>query len=96
MRWKIGLELEHTEAIKRAVETGRAIGCVSRLALKEAFARGCLVEVKVSGLVLQRRFYFVLNRQKYRTPGIDAMLAICRELSAGASRSDEIELMPTS
>jgi DNA-binding transcriptional LysR family regulator len=95
MRWKIGLELEHTEAIKRAVETGRAIGCVSRLALKEAFGRGRLVEIKVTGLVLQRRFYFVLNRRKYRTPGIDAMLAICRELSAGARRADEIEAGPS-
>ena len=30
----IRLELEHTEAIKRAVESGIGIGCISRLALK--------------------------------------------------------------
>ncbi len=34
----IRLELEHTEAIKRAVESGLGIGCISRLALKERSA----------------------------------------------------------
>ncbi|MEK1904410.1 MAG: LysR family transcriptional regulator, partial [Pseudomonas sp.] len=36
----IRLELEHTEAIKRAVESGLGIGCISRLALRDAFRRG--------------------------------------------------------
>ena len=85
-RWRIGLELEHTEAIKRTIETGRGIGCISRLALKEAFRRGSLVEINVPELALDRRFYFLLNRQKYRTPAIDAFLGICREYAAGASR----------
>ena len=35
----IKLELEHTEAIKRSVEVGLGIGCISRLALREAFRR---------------------------------------------------------
>ena len=38
-RLNIRLELEHTEAIKRAVESGLGIGCISRLALKDAFRR---------------------------------------------------------
>ncbi len=42
-RLHIRLELEHTEAIKRAVESGLGIGCISRLALKDAFRRGSLV-----------------------------------------------------
>lgn len=37
------LELEHTEAIKRAVETGLGISCLSRVSLREAFRRGSLV-----------------------------------------------------
>src|SRR5574343_1646717 len=36
----VRLELEHTEAIKRAVEAGVGVGCLSRLALAEAFRRG--------------------------------------------------------
>ena len=89
-RLKIRLELEHTEGIKRAVEAGLGIGCVSRLALKDAFRRGSLVEVKLRGIDLRRRFYFLLHRQKYQTPGIGAFLALCREASAKARRSDDM------
>lgn len=89
-RVKIRLELEHTEGIKRAVEAGLGIGCVSRLALKDAFRRGSLAEVRLQGLDLGRNFYFLLHRQKYRTPAMDAFLALCRESSARARRSDEI------
>jgi DNA-binding transcriptional LysR family regulator len=45
----VRLELEHTEAIKRAVESGLGIGCISRLALREAFRRGSLVPVETPG-----------------------------------------------
>jgi DNA-binding transcriptional LysR family regulator len=80
-RWKIGLELEHTEAIKGMVEAGQFVGCVSRMALRESFALGSLVEIAVPELDLHRRFYLVSNRQKYRTPGIDAFLGICRKIA---------------
>jgi DNA-binding transcriptional LysR family regulator len=46
----IRLELEHTEAIKRAVESGLGIGCISRLALKDAFRRGSLVALATPNL----------------------------------------------
>jgi DNA-binding transcriptional LysR family regulator len=36
------LELPHTEVIKRAVEAGLGLGCVSRLALVDAFRAGTL------------------------------------------------------
>jgi DNA-binding transcriptional LysR family regulator len=91
-RWQIRLELGHTEGIKRAVEAGLGIGCVSRLALVEAFRRGSLVELKAPELDLRRRFYFLLHRQKYLTPGIRAFLELCREASVGAKRSDQIGL----
>lgn len=86
----IRLELEHTEAIMHSVQAGLGIGCVSRLALKESFRRGSLVELKLKEINLERKFYFLLHKQKYRTPGIDAFLNLCREVSANAKRSDDI------
>ncbi len=76
-RWKIGLELEHTEAIKGMVAAGRFIGCVSRRALTESFAGGRLVEIATPELDLRRRFYIVTNRRKHRTAAIGAFLEIC-------------------
>ena len=63
---KVRLELEHTEAIKRAVESGVGIGCISRLALREAFRRGSLVPVETPELDLRRQFQFVTHKRKLR------------------------------
>ncbi|HET7776113.1 MAG TPA: LysR family transcriptional regulator [Azospira sp.] len=89
---KIALELEHTEAIKRAVEAGLGIGCISRLALKEAFRRGSLVELPMPGLDLRRQFHFIIHRQKFRTAGLQRFLELCRQAVAGVERSDQIVL----
>jgi len=79
---RVRLELEHTEGIKRAVEAGLGLGCVSRLALRDAFARGSLVEIPVEGLDLRRRFRFLVHRRKYHTPAMEAFLSLCREAAA--------------
>ncbi|MCU5782096.1 LysR family transcriptional regulator [Alcanivorax balearicus MACL04] len=76
---KLSLELEHTEAIKRAVEAGLGISCLSRVSLREAFRRGSLVPLTVPGRDFSREFYFVLHRQKYRSPGVERWLELCRQ-----------------
>lgn len=91
-RLKVALELEHTEAIKRAVEAGLGIGCISRLALKEAFRRGSLAELPAPGLNLRRQFHFIIHRQKFRTRGIQHFLDLCRRAVDGIQRSDQIVL----
>lgn len=91
-RFNILLELEHTEGIKRAVESGLGIGCVSRLALRDAFRRGSLVPIATPELDLTRRFAFIWHRQKYLTTGMREFLRLCREMTAGIQRSDQIDL----
>jgi DNA-binding transcriptional LysR family regulator len=88
----IRLELEHTEAIKRAVESGLGIGCISRLALKDAFRRGSLVPLATPDLNLGRYFYFLWHKQKYQTTGMREFIAMCKEMTAGATRSDLVNL----
>ncbi len=86
----IRLELEHTEAIKRAVEFGFGIGCISRLALREAFRRGSLVEIATPELNLRRHFHFVWHKRKFHTSGMSEFIALCRALTQGLTRSDQI------
>lgn len=74
------LELQHTEAIKRAVEAELGIGCLSKVALVEAFKRGSLVPLSVPQRDFSRLFYFILHKQKYRTAGIERWLTLCRQL----------------
>lgn len=89
---RVRLELEHTEAIKRSVESGLGLGCISRLALREAFRRGSLVPIECPDLKLGRYFNFVWHRHKYRTAGMAAFLDLCRAYTAGVERSDQITL----
>lgn len=72
------LELQHTEAIKRAVEAGLGISCLSRITLEEAFRRGSLVPLTAPQRNWKRNFYFILHRQKYRSRGIESWLELCR------------------
>lgn len=91
-RLNIRLELEHTEAIKRAVESGLGIGCISRLALRDAFRRGSLVPLATPNLNLGRYFYFLWHKQKYQTTGMREFLVLCKNLTAGVERSDLVNL----
>ncbi|NWO06337.1 MAG: LysR family transcriptional regulator [Alteromonadaceae bacterium] len=77
---RVLLELEHTEAIKRAVEANLGIGCLSEVVLADAFNRGSLVPLSIPHRPFDRQFYFILHKQKYRSAGIDRWIQLCREL----------------
>lgn len=74
------LELQHTEAIKRAVEANLGLSCLSKVGLVDAFKRGSLVPLQVPQRDFSRHFYFILHRQKYRTTGMERWLELCRQL----------------
>jgi DNA-binding transcriptional LysR family regulator len=80
---EISMELQHTEAIKRAVEAGLGVGCLSRISLVEAFRRGSLVPLQVPGRDFRRELYLITHRQKFHGPALKRWLALCRE-SIGA------------
>lgn len=91
-RLTIRLELEHTEAIKRSVESGLGVGCISRLALKDAFRRGSLIPLATPQLDLSRFFYIVWHKKKYQTTGIREFIALCKQMTVGVARSDFVRL----
>lgn len=62
----IGLELGHTEAIKKAVEAGLGISCLSRLTVQRELEHRWLFEVNTS-LDLRRPLSILAHREKYKT-----------------------------
>jgi DNA-binding transcriptional LysR family regulator len=78
---KVALTLSQTEAIKRAVEAGLGLGCVSRIALEDAFERGALKPCRVPQRDFRRQFYFLLHKGKRPGAGgaVERWLAFCRE-----------------
>lgn len=59
------LELGHTEAIKKAVESGLGVGCLSRLAVQRELDQGWLFEVDTP-LDLARPLTILLPQESYR------------------------------
>ncbi|MDN3640239.1 LysR family transcriptional regulator [Simiduia curdlanivorans] len=75
----ISLELQHTEAIKRAVEAGLGISCLSRISLEDAFKRGSLVPLQTPQRDFSRDLYLATHTQKYRGVGLNRWLSICED-----------------
>lgn len=73
----ITLELQHTEAIKMAVEKNLGISCLSEITLQRAFHQGDLIPLTITGRDLRRRFYFIIHKQKYRSAGILRWMEFC-------------------
>ena len=75
----IAMELQHTEAIKRAVEAGLGVGCLSRICLAEAFKRGSLVPLAVPGRDFRREWFLITHREKFHSAALKQWLALCLE-----------------
>ena len=76
---RIAMTLQHTEAIKGAVAAGIGLGCVSRIALTDAFANKTLLPCRVPHRDFRRQFYFLLAEGAGGGPGVDAWLELCRQ-----------------
>lgn len=73
----IAMELQHTEAIKRAVEAGLGVGCLSKICLADAFKRGTLVPLLVPGRDFRREWYLITHREKFHSAALKEWLALC-------------------
>ena len=73
------LELQHTEGIKRAVEAGLGIGCLSELTLRDAFVQGTLVPLCAPQRDWRRKFYFILHKQKFLSRGVQSWIEHCKK-----------------
>jgi DNA-binding transcriptional LysR family regulator len=74
---EIELELQHTEAIKRAVESGMGLGCLSKITLDDAFRRESLIELNIPQRSFKRQFYIITHKEKYLSDGINSWLDLC-------------------
>lgn len=89
---RAGLELGHTEAIKRGVRAGLGVAFVSRYAIEAELASGQLRVVGVRGLTIERHFHVIRHDAKSLAPAARAFLGFLhddpavRALGATAAR----------
>lgn len=74
------LELGHTEAVKKAVEAGMGVSCLSRLAVQRELAHGWLVAV-ASPLELKRPLAILVKKDGYRSRLMAAFLKLLKAMS---------------
>ncbi len=64
---EIFMELGHTESIKSLLQGGKAISCVSALAVAEELEDGRLKKVPIEDFDCRRHFYAIYHKDKYRS-----------------------------
>ncbi|OCC14330.1 LysR family transcriptional regulator YeiE [Dissulfuribacter thermophilus] len=84
-QFNVLMRLGHTEAIKKAVESGLGIGCLSSLSVGREIEEGWLVRLPVPFLKLQRKLLIVLHRKKNRTALLNEFLSFCEQWKSGSS-----------
>ena len=75
INWTAAMELGHTEAIKKAVEAGLGVSCLSRMAVARELSHAWLVEVDTP-LDLSRNLVILTRDGGYHTALLNAFLAI--------------------
>ncbi len=78
INFSIALELGHTEAIKKAVEAGLGVGCLSRMAVQRELDNGWLVEI-ASPLDLRRTLLVLTRKNENMTTLLKAFLSLIQE-----------------
>lgn len=72
------MELGNPEAIKRAVEAGMGISIISKASILHELKLGTLVGITLEPL-LERPFYFVHQKQKFRVRAMEELLKFTRD-----------------
>jgi DNA-binding transcriptional LysR family regulator len=68
------MEFGHSEAVKKAVETGLGVSILSRLAIAREERLGVIRGLRIDGIDMQRIFYFAHRKDKYLSAAAKAFL----------------------
>ncbi|MDC3332831.1 LysR family transcriptional regulator [bacterium] len=86
----VAMELQHTEAIKRAVDLNMGIACLSKASLDDDFERGRFVPINIPERNFIRAFYLVYHKDKYQTALIKNWLKLCKADCSLNKRSSDL------
>ena len=77
---QVFLEFRHNEPIRRAVEQGLGIGCLSEKVLQQHFEAGTLVPLGLpTPFQMRRKFFICQRKRRYHRPAVEAFIALCQK-----------------
>ena len=79
-RLNIFMELGHTESIKSLLQSGKALTCVSALAVSEELKDGTLYRVGLKNFDCRRHFYAIYHKDKYRSDLFNKFLEFSKSM----------------
>ncbi|MBI5559011.1 MAG: LysR family transcriptional regulator [Deltaproteobacteria bacterium] len=71
------MELGHTEAIKKAVEFGSGVSCLSNLTFCREVEQGWLKSLRMEGLDMKRQLRIIHHKNKAMTKLMDEFISFC-------------------
>jgi DNA-binding transcriptional LysR family regulator len=77
----IVMEMGHPEGIKRAVESGAGIACLSSLCVARETEHGWIKSLKVKGIDMRRQLQIILRKDKVLSPQLVEFTNLCSVMS---------------
>jgi DNA-binding transcriptional LysR family regulator len=71
------MEFDNLESIKRAVEYGEVLGCISRFAIKREVEQKALAIIPTPYLDLRREYSFLVHRERHQNQLLNYFMAHC-------------------
>ncbi|MFP7753507.1 LysR substrate-binding domain-containing protein [Thermodesulfobacteriota bacterium B35] len=78
---KVVTKMGHTEAIKKAVESGVGAACLSVLTVCRETEQGWLKSLPIEGINMQRQLRIIKHREKVTTRLMDEFLSFCEVIT---------------
>jgi DNA-binding transcriptional LysR family regulator len=77
-RLRVVMELGHTEAIKKAVEAGAGVACLSKLTVCREVEKGWLTGLRIEGADMQRTLHLIHYKKKRITRLMKEFIEFCQ------------------
>lgn len=74
------MELGDNEAIKKAVQLGIGVSCISFKCVEEEIKNGSLVMTRIEGIDLKRKITFIVHKDKYLNVTMNELIRIAKKI----------------
>lgn len=79
IKLNISLEIGNTEAIKKAVEVGLGVSCISKRTVKREVESGRLAIINLNGIIISRKLSLIYHKDKYISNLYNNFIGFCRQ-----------------
>jgi len=77
--YQLGMELGNTEAIKKAVEAGLGISCISKRCILQEVMDQRIKIITIAGLTINRKLNLIIHKDKYLSNLFKYFINFCKQ-----------------